>query len=520
MENIPKKTENQTLVDFTENLIDWYINATTPEYRKKRGQFFTPKATSEFMVRQFYNLGKKQNIRILDPGAGIGIFESTICDLLLSKKNTLKISFDVYENDENVIPLLKYNMEICKKSMANEGFDMSYKIYCEDFILSNSSVFNDGLRNFNINTNVYDFIISNPPFYKLRKESPQAVSMSSIVKGQPNIYPLFMALSGKLLKNGGQITVLSPRSYCSGLYFRSFRNWFFQKVKPVKIHVFESRKEVFKKYNVLQEMVILTAIKSSEDPENVVISTSEGELIEKKKFTVRRTPYNKVIIKDDNDIIMRIPTSKLDEKITEQIDKLGFKLATLGLKVSTGPVVPFRATDYLLNDINEHNYAPLIWMHNIQDGLIVWPIKENNKHIAIKKDSNSMKILIPNGNYVLIKRFSSKEGKRRINAGILLETYFDSNYIGIENHVNYIYKINGKLSEDEVYGIKELLNSRLYNKYFQVINGSTQVNASEINNIPFPSPEKIRNIGRFAKKRNGENEIEKIIMTELNIKIT
>lgn len=520
MEDIPEYTIGQALVDYTESLTDWYTFRTTPEYRKKKGQFFTPKATSEFMVRQFLDLGKKESISILDPGSGIGIFESAICDFLILKKKNLKISFDLYENDRNILPLLEYNMNICKELMARNGFDISYQIHDVDFILSNSHIFNDDLNNFELNRRVYDFVISNPPFYKLKKESPQAIKMSSILKGQPNIYSLFLALSAKLLRNGGKITVITPRSYCSGLYFKNFRKWFFKNIKPIKIHVFKSRKEVFKKYNVLQEMVILTAIKSNDTPENIIISISNGEPNEKDDLMVRKTAYKKIIIENNNDVIMRIPTSRLDEHITEQIDKLGFKLTTLGLKVSTGPVVPFRAVDYLLDDINkEHNYAPLIWMQNIFNGKVNWPIQGNNKPIAIKNKEGSNKLLIPNANYVLIKRFSTKEGKRRIDAGVLLKRWLSSDYIGIENHVNYIHKTGGKLTADEAYGIATLLNSKLYNRYFQIMSGSTQVNASEISNIPLPSLEKIRLIGDLVRKTKENDEIrnEKIITRELNI---
>ena len=94
-----------------------------------------------------------------------------------------------------------------------------------------------------------------------------------------------------------------------------------------------------------------------------------------------------------------------------------------------------------------------------------------------------------------------------------------ADYIGIENHVNYIYKIDGKLTEDESYGIISLLNSRLYNRYLHVINGSTQVNASEISEIPLPSLKKIRLIGSLVRKAKENDEIrnEKIIAKELNI---
>lgn len=518
--NMPQHEKNQALLDYTESLTDWYTSRTTPKYRKKKGQFFTPKAISEFMVRQFLDLDEKENIRILDPGAGVGIFESAICEFLDSTEKKLKVSFDLYENDEKLLPLLERNMSVCRELMNKKGFDISYQIHDMDFILSNSQIFNDELNDFEFNKKGYDFVISNPPFYKLKKESPQAIAMKTILKGQPNIYTLFMALSAKLLRNGGQLTVLTPRSYCSGLYFRNFRKWFFKNIKPIKIHTFGSRKDVFKKYNVLQEMVILTGIKNNEKPKNIVISTSKGEPKENKDLKMRNAGYKKVIKENNDDIVLRIPISGLDESIASQIDKLKFKLATLNLKVSTGPVVPFRATDYLLDKINKKtSYAPLIWMQNIINGRVKWPIKEKNKSIAIKNEEGSKKLLIDNGNYVLIKRFSTKEGKRRIDAGILLKKWLSSDYIGIENHVSYVHKTGGKLNEDEVYGIAALLNSKLYNRYFQIINGSTQVNASEISNFPLPSMEKIRLIGSLVKKDRKNNEIrnEELIAKELNI---
>lgn len=265
-------------------------------------------------------------------------------------------------------------------------------------------------------------------------------------------------------------------------------------------------------------MVILTAIKSLETPETIMVSTSNGEP-RKDDLMARKVDYDKIIVGND-DIIVRIPTSELDESVAAHIDKFGFRLNDLGLKISTGPVVPFRSKDYLLNNMSKkYKYAPLIWMQNIINAKVSWPIHENGKPIAVKDVQGSEKMLIPNGNYVLIKRFSSKEGKRRINAGILLENYLTSEHIGVENHVNYIYRADGNLTEDEAYGITALLNSKLYNRYFQMTNGSTQVNATDISNIPLPSLEKIRLIGDLIKKEKENNEIknERIILDKLNV---
>jgi len=158
-------------------------------------------------------------------------------------------------------------------------------------------------------------------------------------------------------------------------------------------------------------------------------------------------------------------------------------------------------------------------MENIADGEVRWPLSKSRKPIAILLNKETKKMEIPIENYVLIKRFSSKEGKQRINAGVLLQTFVKSNSIAIENHVNYIYKIKGKIAEDEAYGLTTLLNSRLYNQYFQVSNGSTQVNASEIRNLPFPSIKTIREIGKAVSVlKNGDRKSkEDIVISKLSI---
>lgn len=517
-ESFPEKSANQTLVDYTEYLTDRYIDKIPIEIRKRKGQYFTPHEVSKLMVELFGNIDHKKDIKILDPGAGIGIFESTFCEHLKSLKKPAKLSFDIYENDTNIIPFLELNMKICKEDMAAKGIEINYEIFNKDFILSNSSIFNSQ-KDFDENKEGYDFVISNPPYYKLNMDSSQVIAMKNIVSGQPNIYPLFMAISAKLLKSNGQMTVLTPRSYCSGLYFRKFREWFFKIVKPQKIHLFESRKEIFKRFDVLQENVILNAIKTSKNPKNVLITVSKGipnedEIIKKKKSN-----YNKIVVQKNNDIVIRIPISVIDELIAENIDIFENNLEKLGFEVSTGPVVPFRTKKFLLKNTHNYNIIPLIWMHNIVDGMIKWPLEMSGVPVGIIKTRESEKILKSNKNYVLIKRFSTKEGKQRINAGILLRSCIISDYIGIENHINYICKKDGELTKEEAYGFAALLNSKLYNRYFQISNGSTQVNASEIRDLPLPSLRIIRDIGISTQNLMQDDAIakERIILKLLKI---
>ncbi len=167
--------------------------------------------------------------------------------------------------------------------------------------------------------------------------------MRQIVHGQPNIYMFFMALSAALLKEHGQMVFITPRSYCSGLYFKRFRKWFLQQIRPVFFHLFESRSKTFKQ-QVLQETVILKAVKHLENPSHITISSSEGA--EFQNSHVIHPSYEMVIQATDDDSIIHLPSDELDLEIVDIIRSWNETFFNLGFRISTGPVVSFRATQY------------------------------------------------------------------------------------------------------------------------------------------------------------------------------
>jgi adenine-specific DNA-methyltransferase len=519
LDNINPKKKEETLPEFAERLAEWYIQNQDLTYRKERGQYFTPKRIGEFMVRMLDGFIDNKNPRILDPGAGVGIFESLLCERLRSCKRKISVSFDLYENNREILPLLELNMKMCKKNMAQSGIRISYRIMDRNFILSMGGA-EDEVGNWGKNNEYqYDMVICNPPYYKLKKNSAEGVAMARIIKGQPNIYVLFMAMAAKLLKTGGQMVFLTPRSYFSGAYFKEFRKWFFDHITPLKIHIFGSRR-MFKEDAVLQEMVILKGLKGQSKTTTVMITYSHNEPDRTKGLAERKVTIENVVVKRRNDVIIRVPITAIDETIGKEIDRLPFTLAGLGLKASTGPLVPFRAVEHLLDFYSRNvESAPLIWMENITDGKVVWPLAKSPKAKAVRVLESTKQLTIPNSNYVMIKRFSTNEGKRRINAGVLLGRWLRVKFLSIENHVNYIYKIGGELTEDEAYGLRQLLNSNLYNRYFQMSNGSTQVDALAINSIPLPSLDVIATIGRLARRVGIEENLEgeRLAMTTLGI---
>ena len=91
---------------------DNYLNSKTKTERKKIGQFFTSKETALFMA----NLSKcqKENIKVLDAGAGSGILSIALLEQLNNNSKIKSIEIDLYENDEQIVKLLEDNMQKAK----------------------------------------------------------------------------------------------------------------------------------------------------------------------------------------------------------------------------------------------------------------------------------------------------------------------------------------------------------------------------------------------------------------------
>ncbi len=516
---IISKGNNGILTDYAEELAEAYTQNSDLKEKKSRGQFFTQKEIGLFMAGMFDI--NKSSFNVLDPGAGIGILSAAFCERLFNLEETHSISIDAYETDAKLLPYLDKTLRKCKIVLEERGHVLKYKIIEKDFILNNPNYLNKKTLFGTASQPIYyDYIISNPPYYKLNKNSPYTQIMNEFVSGQPNIYSFFMALSLEMLKDDGQMVFITPRSFCSGLYFKRFRKWLLDHGNINNIHVFESRKDVFTKEKVLQENVImrLTPKKKGKEQEHTLITKSKNSLFH--DINELKIDYDDIFHRKNGDVFIKVPSSKVDIKVQRIINSWKYTLKDLCLKVSTGPVVSFRATKFLSPEFKDNkSMVPLLWMHNIKGMDVVWPIHNLRKEPAIKVSEGSKVLLVPTNNYVLVKRFSSKEQKKRVHAGVLLKSKIKFERIGIENHLNYIYKYGGLLSVEEAYGVAGVLNTSIIDIFFRMLNGSTQVNAVDIENLPFPSLESIQSIGTAIIKSKPAigQELDKLIIDILGI---
>lgn len=483
------------MIDLAVEATNEYIDCMPKNQRKKYGQFFTSKETAVFMAELFEIPKGKQELSILDPGAGSGILSVALLERLQKYPEIKKIQLVCYENDTNVVGVLHSNLAMARKDSTKE---IQYNIIAENYILNQEIDYNHMLGAVK-NPEKFDLIIGNPPYMKVSKNAPEALAMQDVCYGAPNMYFLFASMSLFNLKKDGEMVYIIPRSWTSGAYFKQFRSKFFAESVLTHIHLFVSRDKVFEKESVLQETIIIKAKRTKIKPEKIVITTTRTNSDFDKK-TVFEAPYDTVVNNETSYVYL--PTNEDEIKILEILNKWTDTLPSLGLKMKTGLTVDFRNREVLRSN-EEKGAVPLFYSQHIQNGRVIFPVGKENEYIVTTQKG----LLQKNKNYLFVKRFTAKEEHRRLQCGVYLaEEYAEYAMISTQNKINFIEGVCD-LSDCMVYGLYVLFNSTLYDCYYRILNGSTQVNSTEVNSMPVPPFNVIEAMGKKLIAANDMSEL-------------
>lgn len=501
------------LLDHAERLREQHEARVPVDERKRRGQVFTPPAVSRFMAGLLEIPGGR--FRLLDPGAGVGSLTAAVCERLLRLRQPRAVEIHAFETDSDLAALLEEVLKECASAMEEAGHQAAIHVHRGDFILGADAARDQGdLFAGPYRLGEFDAAIMNPPYFKIAGDSEYARALGDVVHGQPNIYALFMAQAARMLRRRGQLVAITPRSFCNGLYFREFRRWYFSKMSLRHVHLFESRRATFE--GVLQESVVTVARLDGGKAGPVAVSHSPtGRDLE--SVEALRLPARDVLDDSAGEMVVRIPAGAADVAIIEAADRWP-RFEELGLRVSTGPVVDFRATRYLVREPRARGTVPLIAIHNVRPFQTVWPLEKNGRPQAFRVAPGSMPLLLPVRNYVLLRRFSAKEESRRLTASPLLATELRGDWRALENHLNYVYHAERELSVAEVFGLTALFNSKLFDRYFRTFSGNTQVNATEVRTMRVPPLDTVSRIGtRVRRLRLPTPRAETVVLEELGL---
>lgn len=452
-----------------------------PQRRVQLGQFLTPLPVARLMASMFGD--SPDHVRLLDAGAGVGsLTAATVAELAARAIRPSTISATAYEIDESLIDQLRLTMESCADTCGDQGIEFTFKIISGDFIKAMVQR----------PTDRFTAAIINPPYFKVAARSDIRQHLRSLGVEVPNIYAAFVAGTLSCLEPLGEVVAITPRSFCNGTYFRSFRHHLLEQGSIRRLHVFESRSEAFKDTEVLQENVIFHMVKSPAVSGVVTLTTSMD--IDGTPARSCTVPFEQVVDPDDPERFIHIDPDEAGHSAAAAIQALPACLTDLGVWVSTGPVVDFRAREYL-RAMPDDDCAPLIYPTHMVAHAIHWPKPNARKPNAIIAHSLTAKLLVPDGNYVLVKRFSAKEERRRVVAAVFEGGTLDSERIGLENHLNYFHQGGRGLPLDLARGLSLYLNSSAVDAYFRRFSGHTQVNATDLRNIRYPARAELIRVG-------------------------
>ena len=471
--------------------LDWvlqrtaaYMESHSKERRKPYGQFFTSRDAAVFMANLFDIPEGKTELSILDPGAGSGILSAALLERLRHCPGLEKIRLVCYEIHADMAQLLRENLERIRQRYP---IRLEYGVIQDNYILSRKTAYSVGVP-----PQRFDLIIGNPPYRKLPAHAPEALAMADICHGTPNLYFLFASMSLFDLRDGGQMAYLLPRSWTSGAYFQRFRRNFLGQGALEHIHLFESRDRVFERENVLQETLIIKVRKTRSPPPYVTV-TSAHDSRDFQNRTVFHAPYHLAV--SGENFYVRPIRSQREADALRRVQAFQDTLPSLGLKMKTGLTVDFRCREQLRGQPEARN-VPLFYPRHIRNGQVTFPSNEGTEFLSPDRPG----LLQPNANYLFVKRFTSKEEPRRLQCAIYLSRRYPAyRQISTQNKLNFISGAE-PLSECAVYGLYAIFNSTLYDLYYRVLDGSTQVNASEINSLPVPPLDAIREMGRRLMK--------------------
>ena len=450
------------------------------------GQFMTPESVAGFMVSLFSE--RCGAVRLLDAGAGLG---------------SLTRAF-IKHWDRNSTQATAYEMDHELASELQEAF-ARYENGCFEGTVVEGDFIQEAVYRIELGTACQGFThaILNPPYKKIKSHSLHRALLRRIRLETVNLYTAFVGLAVELMAWGGEVVAIIPRSFCNGPYYRPFRQWILERAALEYIHLFDSRTSAFNHDNVLQENVIIKLVRGKKQGKVTVTTSSDASFSD---FQSHIYQFSEIVNGEDPERFIHVPTSPTHGGI-DGVPLANRSLDEIGLEVSTGPVIDFRLKKFLRYEPTIET-VPLLYPAHFSGGTLEWP-RLWKKPNALMDEPETRKWLYPNGFYTVVRRFSSKEERRRIVANIVDPAVFNARAIGFENHLNVFHSAKRGIDENVARGLSIFLNSSAVDEYFRRFSGHTQVNATDLRLLRYPELTELKQLGQWFH-RNGSLTQEQI----------
>lgn len=466
------------------------LAASKVEQRARKsalGQFMTPRSVARFMASLFPP-SSHPTCRLLDAGAGTGALSCAFLDRWTDGDfGFTGIEATTYEIDELLC------RQLTRRLVGYDG--VTSRIIEGDYIQRSTAE--------PLHGSGYTHAILNPPYKKIGSRSPQRLALRSLGIETVNLYSAFVALALMQSAPGGQIVAIVPRSFCNGPYYRPFRDFVLSHAALRHIHLFGSRSQAFKDDDVLQENVIIRLERGGRQGAVTVSTSTDGSFAD---LVTTEHPFSRIVLAEDSERFIHVPT--LPDGPNTHSTVFQHSLADLGISVSTGPVVDFRLKAHL-RDQPDSGTVPLLYPVHFNGGTTRWPRDGIKKPNAIQRNTETEKWLYPNGHYCVVRRFSSKEERRRVVASVVDPVSFGAvSVLGFENHLNLFHENKRGLPPALAHGLTLFLNTTAVDDSFRRFSGHTQVNATDLRQLKYPSRTTLTELGDWAMQQGKLTQVQ------------
>lgn len=291
------------------------------DVRRSLGQYSTPIQTASYMAKRLLSFfSSTEDLRILDPAVGDGVFIQTLADY--GVKPTAMKAFDI---DRDVV--------------AN-GSAIPCTVFQQDFLTYPLHVDSE-------QTGEFDAIIGNPP-YKSKRESNYIKQNRHRLERQfkeigiQNMYSMFIVHAIRRLREGGILCFIVQDSFLTNVYYKNFRRFL---VENCLIHeITLAPRRLFHQHDADVRTAILilekctgmdkSDVRASHGMKLVDRLTDEAEYLNPPKSKIQLIAQKAFIDMDQHNFFINVPEPIIDIILTAE-KQLG-DVVEGGTGISTG----------------------------------------------------------------------------------------------------------------------------------------------------------------------------------------
>jgi adenine-specific DNA-methyltransferase len=484
-------------------MIGVLYTATMPDkYRAELGAYYTPPELCERLLDMATEAGVDwRSARVLDPACGGGAFLSAMAQRMADKMEGL----DAKTALTNIVGrLCGFELDPFAAWMSQVFLEVTLDDLCRsaNTRLPFTVRVCDGLAQIPEDRR-FDLVVGNPPYGRVTLPQELRKVYCRSLFGHANLYGLFTDLALRFVRPGGIIAYVTPTSFLAGKYFKSLRGLLGQEAPPVSMGFVEARKGIFA--DVLQETLLATYCRGGNPRAahvHFISPTLDGP--------IKTTTAGSFHLPKRPDQPWLIPRTQRQGELIRRIGASPYRLADYGYTVSTGPLVWNRHKESL-RDVGGKRRYPVIWAESVRsDGVFEFRARKRNHQPYFEPKPNE-KWVVTDFACVLLQRTTAKEQRRRLIAAELPASFIaEHRAVVVENHLNMVKPINGAPQVSPA-TVAELLNSEVVDQLFRCIGGSVAVSAYELEALPLPPPDALKEFERLVEQRVNHKVLERAV---------